>query len=98
MSIVTKRLDGSIKILPGTEVGLGPSDIVFDGDPAPLRTKGHSSPSFRPSALARILPVTRNPYCRLGSARRAALVAVLQIIATRLVFYLRELQLYLFQL
>jgi len=28
----------------GTEVSLGPGDIVLDGDPAP-RKKGHSSPS-----------------------------------------------------
>jgi len=29
----------------GTEVGLGPGDIVLDEDPAPSR-KGHSSPHF----------------------------------------------------
>jgi len=32
MSIVIKRLDG-------LEIGLGPSDIVLDGDPAPLPKK-----------------------------------------------------------
>ena len=28
----------------GVQVGLGPGDIVLDGDPAPLYPKGHSSP------------------------------------------------------
>jgi len=37
----------------GTKVGLGPSDIVLDGDPAP-RGKGHSRPHFSAHfALAR---------------------------------------------
>jgi len=35
---------GWIKMPFGTELSLGPSDIVLDGDPAP-RKKGHSSPS-----------------------------------------------------
>jgi len=35
-----------IKVLLGTEVGLGPGDIVLDGDPVPLPKKGHSSPHF----------------------------------------------------
>ena len=30
----------------GTEVGLGPCDIVLDGELAPLTGKGHSSPQF----------------------------------------------------
>jgi len=30
----------------GTEVGLGPGDIVLDGELAPLHRKGHSSPHF----------------------------------------------------
>jgi len=34
---------GWIKIPPGTEVGLGPGDIVLDGDPASAYEKGHSS-------------------------------------------------------
>jgi len=40
---------GWIKILLGTEVGLGPGDIVLDGDPAPPPKKmGHSrtAPEF----------------------------------------------------
>jgi len=44
MSIVAKRLDGSgIRILfvqvLGTEVGVGPGDIVLDGDPDPSTFK-----------------------------------------------------------
>jgi len=35
MPVVAKRLDGSIKMLLGTELGLGPGCIVLDGDPAP---------------------------------------------------------------
>jgi len=45
----------------GSEVGLGPGDIVLDGDPAPLR-KGTPT-LFGPlmwatSSQARILPIT----------------------------------------
>jgi len=41
---------GWIKMLLVTEVGLGPGDIVLDGDPAPPHENGHSSsPTFRPS-------------------------------------------------
>ena len=32
----------------GTEVGLGPGDIVLDGDPTFPHGKGHSSPTFVP--------------------------------------------------
>jgi len=35
MSIVVKRLHIWIKMLLGTEVGLGLRDIVLDGDPSP---------------------------------------------------------------
>jgi len=38
---------GCIKIPLGTEVGPSLDDFVLDGDPAPLRKKGHSSPNFR---------------------------------------------------
>jgi len=37
---------GRIKMPLGMEVGLGPSDIVLDGDPTPPSKKGHSSPHF----------------------------------------------------
>jgi len=36
---------GWIRMPLGVEVGLGPGDIVLDGDPAPSPGKGHSSPS-----------------------------------------------------
>jgi len=32
----------------GTEVGLGPSDFVLDGDPAPPSQKGAKPPVFGP--------------------------------------------------
>jgi len=31
----------------GREIGLSPSDIVLDGDPAPARPKGAEPPNFR---------------------------------------------------
>ena len=37
---------GRIKMPLGREVGLGPGDIVIDGDPAPHPEKGHSTPPF----------------------------------------------------
>jgi len=40
---------GCIRIPLGTEVGLGPSDIVLDGDPVPL--KGTQPPIFGPCLL-----------------------------------------------
>ena len=52
MSGVDKRLDGlSLKMPVGMQVGLGPSDIVLDGDPAPLPQKGRSAPIFGPYLL-----------------------------------------------
>ena len=36
----------------GTEVGLGPGDIVLDGDPTPPQEKGaQQSPTFRPVSI-----------------------------------------------
>ena len=35
----------------GMEVGLGPSHIVLDGDPAPLPKKGTAPPNFRPMSV-----------------------------------------------
>jgi len=35
----------------GREVGLGPGNIVLDGDPAPPPQKGHSPPIFGPCLL-----------------------------------------------
>jgi len=62
-SIVAKQLDASKMTLGmeeglglghiGTEVGLGPDDIVLDRDPAPPPQKGHRSPlpNFRPISI-----------------------------------------------
>ena len=38
---------GSIKMPLGTEVGLGPGNIVLDGDPAPPEKGGQQLPHFR---------------------------------------------------
>ena len=38
-----------IKIPLGMEIGLGPGQIVLDGDPAP--SKGHSFPIFGPMSV-----------------------------------------------
>jgi len=35
----------------GTEVGLGPDDVVLDGDPALPPRKGGGAPSFRPISI-----------------------------------------------
>jgi len=35
----------------GMEIGLGPGQIVLDGQPAPLPPKGGSAPSFRPMSI-----------------------------------------------
>ena len=81
---------GWIGIPLGMEVGLGPGDIVLDGDTAlPSTQSDTASPTFRPTALVRIPAgphFIHNPYCGLNSARSAALVAILRIIATRLDF------------
>ena len=34
----------------GTEVGLGPGDIVLDGEPAPPK-RGTQAPNFRPMSV-----------------------------------------------
>jgi len=35
----------------GTEVGLGPGDIVLDGDPASPSERGTAAPTFGPSIV-----------------------------------------------
>jgi len=40
-------MPGWMKMPLGREVGLGPSDIVLDGDPAPLPKRGIAAPNFR---------------------------------------------------
>jgi len=44
---------GWIKMPLGTEVGVGPDDIVLDGDPAPLPKKGPEPPfpNFWPMSI-----------------------------------------------
>jgi len=46
MSILAKRLDGSIYMSLGTEVGLGPGHTVLDGDPASPRKRTQQPPLF----------------------------------------------------
>ena len=63
MSVVAKRLDGSIKMPIGMEVGFVPGHIVLHGDPAPPK-KGHS-PTFRPmSVVAKRLDGSRCHFVR----------------------------------
>jgi len=35
----------------GVEVGLGPGDIVLDGDPATVTERGTAAPTFRPMCI-----------------------------------------------
>jgi len=51
---------GWIRIALGTEVGLDPTDIVLDGDPALPTEKGHvPGPTFRPmSIVAKRSPIS----------------------------------------
>ena len=51
---------GWIRMPLGTEVGLGPGDIVLDGDPAPLMKRGTAAiPTFGPmSFVAKQLPIS----------------------------------------
>jgi len=43
----------------GMKVGLGPGDIVLDGDSASPHRKGHSPPLFRPvSIVAKQSPIS----------------------------------------
>ena len=45
------QMAGWIKMPPGRELGLSPSDIVSDGDPAPLSQKGDEHSNFRPMSI-----------------------------------------------
>ena len=43
----------------GMEVGLGPGDIVLDGNPAPPTERGTAAPTFRPvSFVAKRSPIS----------------------------------------
>ena len=50
-----------IKIPLDTKAGLGPGDIVLDGDPAPPREKAQQSPSFRLMSIE--ATVARLSFC-----------------------------------
>jgi len=51
---------GWIKMPFGTEVGLGPGDIVLDEDPAPPKKGAQQTPTFRSmSIVAKWLDGTR---------------------------------------
>ena len=55
---------GWIKMPLGTEVGLGPGDIVLDGDPAsPI--KGHSLRTFRPMSI--VAKRLERSKCQVGT-------------------------------
>jgi len=49
--ICCDQMAGWIKMPLGREVGLGPSDIVLDGNPAHLPKRGHSPQIFGPCLL-----------------------------------------------
>jgi len=52
----------------GTEVGLGPGDIVLDGDPAPPRKWAHQSPpTFRPIACSGTVAISAGYANAAGS-------------------------------
>ena len=62
-----------MKIPLGTEIDLGPGDIVLDGDPAAPH-KGHSTPTFRPmSILAKRLDGSRYHLVRRYTSTQATL-------------------------
>jgi len=46
MFTVAKRLDGSIKMVLGVEVGLSPVDIVLDGTQLPPKFSAHAYYSY----------------------------------------------------
>jgi len=63
MSTVAKRLDASGYHRLGTEVGLGPGDIVLDGDQPPSYTeKGTAASAFRP------MPIVAKPISAADSS------------------------------
>ena len=55
----------------GTEVGLGPGDIVLDGDPAPPRKGAQPAPTFRPvSIMAKRSPISATAELLLKVVRQ----------------------------
>jgi len=57
---VAKRVDEDAIWYGGRPIGLGPVDIVFDGDPAVLTERGATGPpTFRPmSIVAKLSPIS----------------------------------------
>jgi len=47
-----------IKMPLGMEIGLGPGDIVLDGDPAPQRKRAQQPPLFGPCHVAKRSPIS----------------------------------------
>jgi len=59
---------------PGMEVGLGPGDFVFDGDPAPLERRAQPPPNFWPmSIVAKRLDGWRRHFARKYMLAQATL-------------------------
>jgi len=57
----------------GRKVGLGPGDIVLDGNPAPFTERGTAAPTFRPMSIAsKRLPISATAELLLGNRLRAA--------------------------
>jgi len=55
---------GRIKMPLGTSVGLGPDNIVLDGDPAPPHEKGHrSTPHFSAHVCSGQMVAYLSNYC-----------------------------------
>jgi len=53
------QMVGWIKMPHGRKIGLNPSDIVLDGDPAPRPPKGGRAPNFRSMSIVD----KRSPIC-----------------------------------
>jgi len=64
---------GSIKMPLGTEVGLGPGDIVLDGDPALSPKMGTAAPTFHPVSIV----TKRSPISATAELLLAVLCGVL---------------------
>jgi len=58
---ICDQMAGWIKMPLGRAVGLGPNDIVLDGDPAPPPKWAQQPPSFRPMSI--VATVTDLSYC-----------------------------------
>jgi len=71
------KTSGCVRIPLGTKIGLGPGDIMLDGDPASPPRKGTQQLSHFLARIPAGPHFTHNPYCELSSERRAALVTIL---------------------